>query len=69
MNAVTVGVDIGTTGLKAVALDERARVVAEHTVRYPTRLAGTAAEQDAEVWWSAARRALPRVCGNAGGPP
>ncbi|MFF5262714.1 FGGY-family carbohydrate kinase [Actinomadura viridis] len=63
---VTIGVDVGTTGLKAVALDERARLVAEHAVRYPTRLAGTAAEQDAEVWWAAARTALSRVTAASG---
>jgi sugar (pentulose or hexulose) kinase len=56
-----VGIDIGTTGLKAVALDDRARLVRERTVRYPTRLAGLSAEQDAEAWWDAARTALPEV--------
>ncbi|GAA4066987.1 xylulokinase [Actinomadura miaoliensis] len=62
---VTVGVDIGTTGLKAVALDDRARVLRERTVRYPTRLAGMGAEQDAEAWWRAACEALPEVVGGA----
>lgn len=63
--AVTIGVDVGTTGLKAVALDEQARLVREHTVRYPTRLAGAGAEQDAQAWWRAAVEALPRVVAGA----
>lgn len=57
----TIGIDVGTTGLKAVALDADARLTREHTVRYPTALAGAAAEQDPNAWWSAARTALRAV--------
>lgn len=61
MNAV--GIDIGTTGLKAVALGARGEILREKTVRYPTRLAGLGAEQDARAWWRAAVEALPEVVG------
>jgi xylulokinase len=58
---VLVGVDVGTTGLKAVAVDFHGRLLRERAVRYPTRVAGPGAEQDAEAWWAAAREALPPV--------
>lgn len=56
-----VGIDVGTTGLKAVAVDPEGRIVRERAVRYPTELAGLGAEQDARVWWRAATEALPEV--------
>ena len=34
-----VGIDVGTTGLKAVTVDREGRIVRERTVRYPTELA------------------------------
>ena len=58
---ILVGIDIGTTGLKAVALDSAGRLLREQAARYPTRLAGRAAEQDAPDWWRAACHALPTV--------
>ncbi len=61
MNAI--GIDVGTTGLKAVAVDEEGSILREKTVRYPTRLAGLGAEQDARAWWRAAVEALPEVVG------
>jgi xylulokinase len=59
--AVTVGIDVGTTGLKAVVLDAGARLLRSHAVRYPTALAGLGAEQDPAAWWHAARTALREV--------
>lgn len=61
MNAI--GIDVGTTGLKAVAVSLEGRILREKTVRYPTRLAGLGAEQDARAWWRAATEALPGVVG------
>lgn len=58
---IFVGIDIGTTGLKAVALDRDGRLLRERAERYSTRLHGTGAEQDAEAWWKAACAALPAV--------
>jgi xylulokinase len=57
----TIGIDVGTTGLKAVAVSSEGNIVREKTVRYPTRLAGLGAEQDARAWWRAATKALPEV--------
>ena len=61
MNAI--GIDVGTTGLKAVAVSPDGEILREKTVRYPTRLAGLGAEQDARAWWNAAADALPEVVG------
>ncbi|HVX43115.1 MAG TPA: FGGY-family carbohydrate kinase [Mycobacteriales bacterium] len=52
---------MGTTGLKAVVVHPAGTLVRDHTVRYPTRLAGLAAEQDANAWWGAAVTALRAV--------
>lgn len=59
MNAI--GIDVGTTGLKAVAVSSERGILREKTARYPTRLAGLGAEQDARAWWQAAIEALPDV--------
>ena len=58
---VTIGVDVGTTGLKAVAVGADTRMLREHAVRYPTSLAGLGAEQDAGAWWRAACQALRAI--------
>jgi xylulokinase len=58
---VTIGIDVGTTGLKAVAIDSGARLLRDHAVRYPTSLAGLGAEQDSQAWWLAACDALRAV--------
>jgi len=62
MNAI--GIDVGTSGLKAVAVSLEGEILREKTVRYPTRLAGLGAEQDARAWWQAATEALPKVVGD-----
>lgn len=58
-----VGIDVGTTGLKAVAVGAGGKLLREKTIRYPTRLAGLGAEQDARAWWNAATETLPEVVG------
>jgi xylulokinase len=61
MNAI--GIDVGTTGLKVVAVSPEGKIVREKAVRYPTKLAGLGAEQDARAWWRAAVETLPEVVG------
>jgi xylulokinase len=56
-----IGIDVGTTGLKAIAMDQEGVILRDRAVRYPTSLAGLGAEQDARAWWNAAVRALPEV--------
>ena len=49
------GIDLGTTGTKAVVVDERGRVIASATREHPlsTPRAGWS-EQDPEEWWRSA---------------
>lgn len=60
-NPVCVGVDIGTTGLKAVVVRTDGQLLRESAVRYPTSLAGLGAEQDPQAWVAAAGTALRSV--------
>jgi xylulokinase len=54
-----VGLDVGTTGVKAIAIDEDGSVVAKAEAEYPLATPRPGwAEQDPEDWWRATRRAL-----------
>jgi xylulokinase len=56
------GVDVGTTGSKALLVDERGRVVASHTTEYPLytpRVGWT--EQNPEDWWTATVKSVRAV--------
>jgi xylulokinase len=59
-----VGLDVGTTGVKALALSPAGEVLAraEETYELSTPRPGWA-EQDPEDWWRAAERALARLGG------
>jgi len=61
-----VGLDVGTTGVKALALSPAGEVLAraEETYELSTPEPGWA-EQDPEDWWRAAERALARLGGEA----
>jgi xylulokinase len=53
------GVDVGTSGLKAVLLDESGSTVDEATIPYDVRSPQPGwTEQDPDTWWSALREAL-----------
>ncbi|MGB9185202.1 MAG: xylulokinase [Solirubrobacteraceae bacterium] len=64
-----VGIDVGTSGVKGVAIDEDGRVlaVAEENYALDTPRAGWA-EQDPEDWWRASRSVLGRLHDAAGRP-
>lgn len=55
------GIDVGTTAIKAALYDEAGRVKAEAQVVYATRRDGAAEEQDPAVWMAALERVLPPV--------
>jgi xylulokinase len=62
-----VGLDVGTTGLKAVAIDENGVVLAKAEEEYPLAAPQPGwSEQDPEDWWRAAQRALARLGGEQG---
>ncbi|HWG55474.1 MAG TPA: xylulokinase [Gaiellaceae bacterium] len=60
--AVLVGLDVGTSGVKALALSERGEILARAEREYPllTPRPGWA-EQDPEEWWRAAQEALTEL--------
>jgi xylulokinase len=67
---VLLGIDIGTTGTKAVLIDASGAVLAEHTTEYPmvTPRPGWA-EQNPEDWWQAAVASIRQVLSQSGTKP
>ncbi|MCS7125907.1 MAG: xylulokinase [Aigarchaeota archaeon] len=62
MSQVFLGVDVGTTGCKVVAIDELGNLLDSETVEYPiyTPRPGWT-EQNPEDWWNAAKEAIKRI--------
>jgi xylulokinase len=57
-----VGLDVGTTGIKAVAISPDGEVLARAEEEYPLSIPQPGwAEQDPEDWWRATERALARA--------
>jgi xylulokinase len=62
------GLDVGTTGARAVAVDEAGRVRAAASAGYSLRTPRPGwAEQDPADWWAGTRSALARVAADAAG--
>jgi xylulokinase len=60
--SVLLGLDVGTGGARAVAVDETGSVVAESSSEYPLRSPRPGwSEQDPEDWWDGAKEALGKV--------
>ena len=65
---MVVGLDVGTSAVKAIALGLDGRVLARHEVGYPLAVPKPGwAEQDPAEWWRATEEALA-VVGAAGEP-
>ena len=59
---VAIGLDVGTTGARAIAVDGEGRVAASGSSDYPLLAPRPQwTEQDPEAWWVAAREALGAV--------
>jgi xylulokinase len=59
---VLLGLDVGTTGVKAIAISHDGRVVASASEEYPLSTPREGwAEQDPEDWWRAAQACLQRL--------
>jgi gluconokinase len=70
MNIVTIGLDLGTTGCKAVAVNQDGQVLERNAVEYPLiRLEEGQAEQDALVVYEAACAALRGLTAKLETPP
>jgi len=64
------GVDVGTTGTKAVLVDTAAEVVARHTSEYPLHTPRPGwAEQDPADWWRGTVEAVRAVTAASGARP
>jgi xylulokinase len=65
--SVLLGLDLGTGGARAVAVDEPGSVVAEASSEYPLHSPRPGwTEQDPEDWWEGAKEALGRVAAEVG---
>src|SRR3954462_8534957 len=65
-----IGLDVGTTGARAVAVDRGGKVLATASVPYPlsTPRPGWAA-QDPEQWWAASQSVLSTIVASLDEPP
>jgi xylulokinase len=60
------GIDVGTTGTKAILIDPDGKIVADATTEYPMFTPRPLwAEQDPQDWWRAATTSIRRVLQNA----
>ena len=60
--AIYIGIDIGTSGCRAIAIDDDQTVCAKATTAVPLPLRkGNHIEQDPEVWWQATQRVLKDI--------
>ena len=65
--SVLIGVDVGTTGARALAVDERGEVVADASAEYPLATPRPGwTEQDPRDWWEGARKVLGQVAAQVG---
>ena len=65
MTGALVGLDVGTSGVKAIAISETGDVVARAERSYPLSTPRPGwAEQDPEDWWRAAEAALAELTGS-----
>ncbi|MGI9434426.1 MAG: FGGY family carbohydrate kinase, partial [Geminicoccaceae bacterium] len=58
MNALYVGIDFGTSGCRAAAIDQGGRPAGQFAVAMPPDRDGAAVEQDPHIWWTALQQAL-----------
>jgi xylulokinase len=59
--SITLGIDIGTSGTKTLAIDETGKILASASAEYPCDHPRPGwSEQDPELWWQATRSTLSR---------
>jgi xylulokinase len=67
--SITLGIDIGTSGTKTLAIDETGKILGSATAEYPCEHPRPGwSEQDPELWWQATARTVREVMGKAGIP-
>ena len=69
VSAVLAGIDVGTTAVKGIAIDDSGSVLARAQAGYPLSTPRTGwAEQDPEDWWQATEAVLDQLASAAGAP-
>ncbi|MFO0891213.1 MAG: xylulokinase [Isosphaeraceae bacterium] len=62
--SVTLGIDIGTSGTKTLAIDERGTILASASAEYPCSHPRPGwSEQDPQLWWDATVKTVQEVLG------
>ena len=68
--SVTLGIDIGTSGTKTIAIDEAGKILASASEEYPCDHPFPGwSEQDPELWWGATSRTVRQVLARGGLKP
>ena len=62
----TVGIDLGTTGCKAVVADCYGKIAGQEYIEYPLVISGDCIEQDAALWWGLSCKAVAAAAANSG---
>lgn len=65
---ILLGLDLGTSGIKAIAVTTLGAAVASGFAAFPSRAGGAVFEQDPHDWWAALGRALGDLSEAAGRP-
>ncbi len=61
-DSLFLGLDLGTSGCRVIAIDAANKLIAQHAVSLPAPLQqGKAIEQDAEIWWQAVLQLLKNL--------
>ena len=64
MNPLYLGIDVGTSGIRACLINAAAQAVAEADTTLPAPLRdGARSEQDAQLWWQALEQVLDALAG------
>jgi xylulokinase len=60
--SITLGIDIGTSGTKTLAIDERGTILASASAEYPCDHPRPGwSEQDPDLWWDATQKTVAQV--------
>ncbi len=63
--SITLGIDVGTSGTKTIAIDEKGTILASASAEYPCDHPRPGwSEQDPELWWDATKKTVQQVLGS-----
>jgi xylulokinase len=63
--SITLGIDIGTSGTKTIAIDNKGTILASASAEYPCDHPRPGwSEQDPELWWDATKKTVQQVLGS-----